>query len=155
MNEISKINWNWFILLLAILPAVGVASSYNGDTHKTVDGIDIYIGLIPSEMIQGKMSLREQKMHGGALKASGQYHLVIALFNAETGKRIANAEVTASIAEIGFSGNNKDLELMKMNKVETYGNYFSIPKSKPYRVLLKLKVPGKVVTEVFFESINE
>jgi hypothetical protein len=43
----------------------------------------------------------ESKMHGGAPRGRGQHHLIVSLFDAKTGKRIENAQVSARSASLG------------------------------------------------------
>lgn len=140
------------LILIGWLLATGVVWAYEGETHKNVAGMDIYIGVIPAEVIQGRDMAMEKKMHGGSPQGKNWYHLVVALFDTKTGARITNAEITANIAGIGLGGSTKNLESMKVDDVVTYGNYFALPQDMPYRIRLKLEVPGKVATEALFES---
>jgi len=49
-------------LFLALLLAAGVAAAGDSEWHKRVDGISVYLGVIPSQLIKGD----EKEMHGGA-----------------------------------------------------------------------------------------
>lgn len=142
----------YLLMLIGWLLTTGIVWAYEGETHKNVAGMDIYIGVIPAEVIQGRDIPKEAKMHGGAPQGENQYHLVVALFDAKTGVRISDAKITANIAGLGLGGSRKILEPMKVKDVVTYGNYFALPRDIPYRIRLKLEVPGKVATEALFES---
>ena len=142
----------YLIMLIGLVLTSGVVWAFEGDTHKKVGGMDVYIGMIPAEVIQGRNLPKESKMHGGALQGRGRYHLVVALFDTKTGARISDTQITANIAELGLGGSTKILERMKVNDVVTFGNYFALPENRPYRIRLTLEVPDKAVTEVLFES---
>ena len=101
--------------------------------HIVKDGYVIYLGLIPAEMIEGHTSY---SMHGGIPSGQYRYHLAIAIFDDETGKRIKNAKVQVSISNrigIGMES-NKALEDMDMNGKFMYGNYFKLKTAGPYRI---------------------
>lgn len=57
-------------------------------------------------------------------KAKGNTNLVVALYDAG-GKRIADANVDATVGEIGMAGTRKILEPMHIGNATTLGNYFS------------------------------
>ncbi|RLJ20461.1 hypothetical protein DJ030_07055 [bacterium endosymbiont of Escarpia laminata] len=139
------------LMLIVLLMTPWKVLAFDIDTHKTVGGMDVYIGVIPAEVIQGRGLSKEARMHGGTQQGRNQYHLVVALFDAKNGVRISNAQITANIARLGLGGSTKILERMKVNDAVTFGNYFALHGNASYRIRLKLDVPGKVVTEVLFE----
>jgi hypothetical protein len=72
-----------------------------------------------------------------------RYHVVVALFDNATGKRISGAGVKANVAEIGLSGVQKKLEPMLIGGTVSYGNYFNMPStSNPYRINVRIELPG-------------
>jgi len=76
--------------------------------HQVAEGVDIYLGVIPAEMILGHPKLHtEAEMHGGVPVGEHRYHVTVALFDAATGKRITGAQVKASVSELGLSGIEK------------------------------------------------
>lgn len=64
-------------------------------------------------------------MHGGVPSRVHRDHLVVALFSNVTGKRIGNAQVTATAGEVGLSGKTKNLEPMKIAGTITFRNAIS------------------------------
>ena len=120
---------------------------------KVVDGIAIYLGVLPSEMIQGHPKGHpEAEMHGGIPAGEHRYHVLIALFDSSSGKRITDAEVTARVSELGLAGPQKKLEPMLIAGTITYGNYFSLPGWGPYRIQARIHRPGSSqVIETEFE----
>lgn len=130
-----------FLLLAGVLaPAAADAAS----DSKTVGNVAIYLGLLPAEMIRGHPHDHpEASMHGGAPRASGDYHVIVALFDAVSGARIENADVSARVSEIGLAGEEKKLEPMRIAGTVTYGNYFPMQGNGPFHIALTIHVPGQ------------
>lgn len=112
-------------------------------THsQVVDGVAVYFGMLPAELVRGHPREHpEGTMHGGA--PVGESHLTVAVFEAKTGQRIADAEVTAHITGDRGLTVQKRLDLMVIAGSATYGNYFSMPGSGPYRIEVRIRPPGK------------
>jgi hypothetical protein len=124
--------------LVTILVLVSSSFVQAEDTqHKAVDGLDIYYGILPAEMVLG-----HEKEHGAGKTGKGAHHLVIALFNTKTGHRIIDAEAEATVTPLGLAGETKKLELMTVNQMVTYGNYFRMSDPLPYRISVKIRLPG-------------
>ena len=138
------------VLFLGFLFVSGTFADQN-DTHKTVGGIDVYIGVIPAEVIQGRGSAGEKRMHGGVPKRGDRYHLVAALFEQKGGARITDAHVTATVTEPGLAGTKKRLEPMKISDAVTFGNYFVMSERLANRISLEIRVPGKAPVTADFE----
>jgi hypothetical protein len=108
-------------------------------SHQVVNGIDIYIGMVPAQIAGEHPATHEEKtMHGGAPVKEGNYHLIVALFDSN-GKRITNAEVTATIAELGMSGPRKTLQPMRIGEATSFGNYFRLRGKGIYRVSIEIR----------------
>lgn len=131
-------------LLLLIAGVAAPAMADTGSDSKTVGNVVIYMGLLPAEMIRGHPHEHpEATMHGGAPRASGEYHVVIALFDAKSGARIENADISARVSEIGLAGEEKKLEPMQIAGTVTYGNFFPMRGNGPFRIELVIHVPGQ------------
>lgn len=135
---------------LAGITALLLTAAFAADSsqHKVVHGVAIYLGVFPAEMILGHPRARtEAEMHGGVPAGQHQYHVVVALFDNATGKRISGAKVSALVHEINLAGAQKKLEPMLIADTVSYGNYFNLPvTSNPYRIQLRIELPG--VTDV-------
>ena len=82
-------------------------------------------------------------MHGGVPAGQHQQHVVLALFDNATGKRITGAKVSARVHEINLAGVQKKLAPMLIAGTVSYGNYFSMPAaSNPYRIKVRIELPG-------------
>lgn len=133
--------------LLPLVPALllgtaGIASADDISKHKIVDGVEIYFGVLPAEVI-GEYSADhiEREMHGGVPSGAHRDHLVVALFDAATGERIGDARVEATVREIGLSGKTKSLEPMEIAETITFGNYFDLPNENLYRIVVRIRRP--------------
>ena len=119
--------------IVAALASVSVAAA--ADYYKTAGNLAVYLGVLPSEMVQGHSPEHpEGKMHGGVPSAKRQHHVVIAIFDTKDGSRVTNAEVTAGVGEIGLASVQKKLERMTIDKTISYGSYFSMGGPGPYRI---------------------
>lgn len=142
--------------LLAISLAVAAltaAATADTDRYQVVDGVAIYLGLMPAEMVLGHpRQFPENEMHGGIPQGKDRYHVVIALFDDATGKRIGGAQVIATVSESGSAGQRKALEPMSIHNTKTYGNWFILSGHGPYRVQLEIAgIRGKGRIETGFE----
>lgn len=104
--------------------------------YQVVDGVRIYIGILPMAMVGEKTP----DMHG-ATPGAGSFHLVAALFDEKSGDRISNAKLTASLTGADADVSKK-LEPMSMNNVASYGNFFMFPGLGEYGVRVEAVLPG-------------
>jgi hypothetical protein len=140
--------------LLLIFAASTAAAPVTPATQPLmVDGLTIYLGVLPAAMITGHAPEHpEATMHGGSPGGSHQFHLVVTLFDAESGARIAGAQVKARVAELGLAGTERVLEPMVIADTETYGGYFRLAGDSPFRIALEIHRPGGgQVTRAEFE----
>jgi len=116
------------------------------------DGIEIFHGVIPAEIILGHPEGHsERKMHGGSPAWGEQYHLIVTLFDSVSKERIQDAEVKATVFDTRqpgkrLAGQQKRLEPMLFADAASYGNYFNLPGPAPYRIELEIRRRGAVKT---------
>jgi hypothetical protein len=143
---------------LAVLIALGLtfgmarAAGVNPDQPIRLDGMELFFGIIPAEILRGHPSNHEeQSMHGGVPRNKGVRHLIISVFDAKTQTRITDAAITGSITEVGMATQNQKLEAMSFGGAVSYGNYFAMPNQGPYEIVLNVRRPGdsKTVTTRF------
>jgi protein-S-isoprenylcysteine O-methyltransferase Ste14 len=104
--------------------------------HRLVDGVDIYIGVLPAEV----MSKSTTDMHD-AIPYEHSFHLVVALFDEKSGNRITDADIVASLSgktEI----ETKTLDRMPIVNAPSYGNIFMLPGLGKFTIELKVSLPG-------------
>lgn len=132
------------IFVLAVLGAFSQAGIAD-DSRRVVDGVEIYVGIVPAELVRAHPKEHtEGAMHGGLPKdARGQYHVMVALMDAKTGVRITNAQVKAVVSALGFAkGSSVPLELMNVAETITYGNYFYMTGEGPWQIDLDIRLPN-------------
>lgn len=129
--------------LLSVLLVSGSPWAAGHPLHKVADGISVYLGVVPAAMVQERYENRaEAVMHGGASGKPGRYHVMVALFDEHSGRRLTAAAVEATVSEIGLSGSRKILEPMEVGGVITYGNYFELSGAGWYRIELEIRPAG-------------
>lgn len=141
-------------VLLALMGVVAMAAQVvPADQPQTVDGIAVYLGVLPTAMISGHPPEHpETAMHGGIPGGKHQFHVLVALFDAASGQRITGAQVKARVAELGLGGTQQTLEPMAIAGTESYGGYFKLDGDDPFRIALEIRRPGsQQATRVEFE----
>lgn len=130
-------------LCLLALNAAGAATE-PPETFQSVDGVAIYLGVMPAQIVRGHPpAQQEDRMHGGIPEGRNSVHLVVALFDEASGKRIEGAQITAEVSELGLGGKSKKLDTMRIADTVTYGSYFDIAGEKTYRIRLSIRLPGR------------
>lgn len=134
--------------LVGLVLAFGIlVSGCSGDADlprntQTVDGVTIYLGVMPTALIQGHSTATTdpQDMHGVTPKKQSSNHIVVALFDAETGARITDARIRAGVAADRSDNHEpgKDLEPMQINGTMTYGNFFPMQNTGLWRIHLEI-----------------
>ena len=121
------------------------------DSHMIVGDAEIYIGVLPVEIILGRSGAGHEQMHGGTPANRDSYHLVVALFDRETGSRIAAAQISAALKVPGMAISEKTLEPMRISGVVTYDNYFTMSSRLENHVELLLDVSGTPLVRAQFQ----
>lgn len=128
------------VLLLIVLAGAGApAWGKHASQHEAVNGLDVYIGLLPGPMVERFPKGGEERMHGGPPGKERRYHLVVAVFDNATGQRIKHADVRARVAEPGLAGEERSLQPMKIQGAATYGHFFDMPESGRYVITVTVK----------------
>ena len=126
------------LLLTSLVIFNSVAAKDVTGNFQVANGVAIYIGLMPAQIVQGHpVGHEESSMHGGLPGGGSPVHLVVTLFDDSTGQRI--------------TPQRKELEIMHIADTVSYGNYFSLKSEEPYRIRLKIRLPEreKVVEATF------
>ena len=145
---------NSYHIILFILFGLFANNSFAvvSQNYKVVNGVAIYYGIIPADIVQGyPKESPERSMNGGVPSGENYIHLIVALFDNTTGKRIGNAEVTATVGELTLHGETKKLDPIYMANTITYGNYFKMDGQNTYSIVINIHRPGvSEVTEAKF-----
>jgi hypothetical protein len=128
----------WLLLLLITMLSPALAQS-----RLERSGVTLYWGLVPAAVVADTHALAE--LHGGSPKGGGQiHHLVVALYDSASGRRIEDAVVRAQISEAGIVDEPaKYLVPMKVNDQASYGQVFGVAKDGPYRFRLWMRLPPR------------
>lgn len=130
------------VALALILTAGTTWASHYGERMEA-DGLIVQSGMMPSSLLREQAAgSGEGTMHGGIPEGSDYHHFMVALFDKDSGERIEDAEVTATLGQVGLAGKTKSLEPMELHDTVTYGNYFKMGKKGPYRVEVSIKPSG-------------
>lgn len=133
-------------MTLALLLALSSWVSHADDVsqHKIADGLSVYIGVLPAEILLGHPKGHiEREMHGGAPAGTNRYHVVVALFDVANGKRVSDAQVKIGGAGIGMTPSHRKAEPMLINNTATYGAYVTLPGPGPFRIWVTIKRAGR------------
>lgn len=134
-TRFSRLGFAASLLVVAVTAFAG-DSTY----HRVVDGVAVYFGIMPAEVVRGHPRWHpEGTMHGGV--EVGASHLTVALFQDKSGERIIDAEVNARITGERGLDVRKKLEPMLIAGSRSYGNYFSLSGAGPYRIEISIRLP--------------
>ncbi len=137
-------------------PAPTPPTAAHDPNHKVAGGMEIYLGIVSAEMMRERYAKNdpERLIHGGIPSGGDYYHLNISLFDSKTRLAITDAEVEASVTEPVSGGKTKELELVSLNGTKSYGQYFRMAGSNPYRIAVRILRPGvsgEIQTEFEFK----
>lgn len=136
----------------ALIVLAGTAGAQTTSDYTDVDGVTIYLAVLPAEMLLSfPPGSEETRMHGGVPRGRHIHHVQVALFDSRTGDRINGAAVTATVAEVGLGGLTRTLEPFAIGDALTYGQYFEFEKRVHFDVTIRAALPegGRVVETTF------
>lgn len=109
-----------------------------------VDGVEIQYGVAPAARAvpAHQQNPGGERAHGG-VPSLDAYHVDIALFDAATRTRIANAKVWATVRELNTAGKRKRLDAEAFGGAVSYGNYFSLKGEGPFKIVVQAEIPGR------------
>jgi hypothetical protein len=131
------------LIVLGLILGTARAAGINPDQPIRVDGIELFFGFVPAEILRGHpREHEEQIMHGGVPSGKGMHQLIISVFDAKTRTRITDAAVTGSVTEVGMATQNGKLEAMSFGGAMSFGNYFAMPNQGPYEIVVNVRRAG-------------
>ena len=118
-----------------------LAWAMDTDQRQVVDGLLVYLGVLPSEMIRGHPREHpESEMHGG-YPDDDSHHIIVAIFDEGSGKRITAADVSARVIGIDAAGPERRLDAMAIEGKRTFGGYFRMAGTGPYQIEIRIRLP--------------
>lgn len=130
-------------LCIFVLLSTGAATAADNSLVKKADGLAVYLGVVPAEIVKGPAPhSAERPMHGRIPAGRHEHHVVAAIFDTASGARVSDATVTAKISGLGLSGPQSKLEPMKIADTITYGAFIYLPGADFYTIRLTISRPG-------------
>jgi hypothetical protein len=128
----------WAVALMCLMSAGALAQA-----RIERDGVVLCWGLMSSAGFSQQYAMEE--LHGGKPIYGGKiHHLVLALFDAKSGRRIDGAIVRAQLSEPGIvDGPAKYVPLMTVYDRASYGQLFGMVENGPYRFKVMVKLPDR------------
>jgi len=130
-------------VIASIVLLLSLADAAHAQLRLERAGVTLYWGLVPAAV--AAQTHDPSELHGGPPKGGGQvHHLVVALVETASGKRIDDAVVRAQLSERGFPETPaKYLPPMKVNDQASYGQVFGVATEGPYRFRLWVRLPQR------------
>lgn len=132
------------------------------DGVKTVDGLTVYLGVVPAAVTRAHAPQHtEGSMHGGVStrRSIHDVHLLVAVFNRASGERMRNVQVTARIHGTGRNLGTVTLTPMTVNGALTYGGYTSLGVEQDVMISVDIKRPGRTprtsIVTAQFEYVHD
>jgi len=111
--------------------------------QKSVDGMVVSIGVAPIEQIEALPGGRAERALDTRRASGDRDHLVVALADDRTGKRIERASVSATVSRLGMSEEHHSLDVMSQPGATTWGGYFDLREPGPYVIRVEISRPGE------------
>ncbi len=125
-----------------VAAAVVSPRAESGPDYRVVDGTAVYFGAIATDVIRHSPTDYPAKTYGTPPIGPGQYYVTIALFDANTGRRITDASVRARVSTATNAGPEKVLEPVTIRDAQTYGGYFAMAGRGPFEIAVQITRPG-------------
>ncbi len=129
------------LFAFSLLAFSGASSADHVGQTLTIDGMDVYLGLIPVETLRQSPDRYPHHRPGKFPRGKHVYHVMLALFDRSSGERITDAVVDASVAPLAFSGRKKTLHPTVVAGALTYCNYFRISPLDTYVIQAEIRRP--------------
>lgn len=136
-------------LLLAALAACTPPQPHDTMFVQTADGVTAYLGVAPSALIATHApSHAERRMHAGV--GGGNAHVMVALFDADTGARIEDAAVEATLRGERHRGARQlRLEPMRIEDALAYGGFTTLAPDR-YHLTIEARRPDRPAARLTF-----
>ena len=123
-------------ILLGAFAFAGAGAQAASASYKTADGLTVYLAVLPAAMIRGETEEHVADAHGELSRGRHVFHVMVAVFDAEAGRRLEGASIEARVAPLGLAPVVRELEKMVVAGAVTYGNYFTMRGDGLYRITI-------------------
>lgn len=128
----------------------GPAAAVENTGYKTVGGLTVYLGVMPSALLRGEVEEHAEAAHGDVPRDRHRYHVLVAVFDAASGRRVEDAVVEARVTPLGLGPVVRQLQPMSIAEAVTYGNYFIMPDEGQYRIVFTITTKSTPPVSVEF-----
>lgn len=111
-----------------VLFSTAASATHLGQT-KTVDGVTIYLGMVPAAEMRQHPERYPAHVLSKIPSGKHVHHVMLVLFDDPGGERITDAVITARVAPLALGGPIKSLDPMLMAGALSYCNFFRISPS--------------------------
>ncbi len=135
-----------FLAMAGLLTLTGSAANANVvDGTKTVDGLTVYLGVVPAAIVARHSTQHtEAKMHGGVPPSGARaFHIVVAVFNKADGTRLTNLKLLARLQGKGVDRSAIPLTPMTVDGALTFGGYASFGQLDNIMIFIDITRPGR------------
>jgi hypothetical protein len=136
-------------LLRSALSACAASRSHEPPFVQTADGVTAYLGIAPGALIAAHApSFAERRMHAGV--GGGNAHVMIALFDSDTGARIEDAAVEATLrGERHRRARHMRLEPMRIEDALAFGGLTTLARDR-YHLTIEVRRPDRPAARLIF-----
>lgn len=139
-------------LLALAVATCGTANAGSLERAQVVGNMNVFLGIMPADVIRGQLaSVVEKEMHGGIPSGEDVYHVLVTLFDRDSGERIEDAAVTARVAPLALGRRARPMEVMYSAGVVCYCNWFEMNSGETYRISVLIDRPGEPERSTQFE----
>lgn len=129
----------WFFLFLTVSVVSGSLGAQTPPVQRSAR-TTLYVGIVPAELAQAAVEAHTPPAgHVTALpNVRSRHHLVVALFDTRTGRRITDARVVATLRGPSGPPVTKPLEPMPVGGAMSYGNVFVLGELPGHRFQIEV-----------------
>lgn len=128
-----------------------------GPQRVSVDGLDVYLGLIPAARMRDyPAGSPEARMHGGVPGGRGYHHVNVSVFDSATQAPVAGVQVDLDVEQVGLGRQRKELEAVTLAGGPSHGGYVRLAPKGDYVFHVMVRKPGaaQAVEARFRERMN-
>jgi len=129
-------------VLVVTAPRGSAPRAVAGQDVAVVGDTTVYFGVIAGDTIRTHPREYPQKTYGVPPATPAQYYVTVAVFDSGTGQRVDDAVVRARVATTSSSGPEKTLHSVTIADSRSYGDYFAMGGTGPYKISVNVKRPG-------------
>jgi hypothetical protein len=123
--------------------ASALAAEQSHALRQGAHNLTFHYGVVPAAVVLAHPDEHpERAMHGGKPGRESS-HLVVAIFDASSGQRVSDAEVSATVTRVGGNSVTKKLEVMRLRDQPSFGGFFSLNAPGIYRIRFEARRPAR------------